>query len=133
MLVVTRLLFLTAFSYTGYPRLTLISTTPICPFTLQDSRFTVSKRIVNDLKRIILYCAWTFRFCSVAKALALRLCKRYSSAKWAEFPQIQIPEAVHQLTNHKNHLNHVRDKNICSKPTTPNNIATLIFSDWCSR
>jgi hypothetical protein len=38
-LVVTRLLFLTAFGFTGYPRLLLMSTTPIRPFTLQDSRF----------------------------------------------------------------------------------------------
>jgi hypothetical protein len=53
-LVVAHLLFLTAFSYTGYPRLLLRSTTPIRPFTLQDSRFTVSKRIISDLTRIIL-------------------------------------------------------------------------------
>jgi len=53
-LVVTRLLFLTAFSYTGYPRLLQKSQTPIRPFTLQDSRFTASNRILNDLTRIIL-------------------------------------------------------------------------------
>ena len=53
-LVVTRLLFLTAFSYTGYPRLPQNSLTPIRPFTLQDSRFTASNRILNDTSRIIL-------------------------------------------------------------------------------
>jgi hypothetical protein len=53
-LVVTRLLFLTAFSYTGYPRLLQKSQTPIRPFTLQVSRFTASNRIINDLTRIIL-------------------------------------------------------------------------------
>ena len=91
-----------AFSYTGYPRLPLKSTTPICPFTLQDSRFNDSNRILNDLTRIILNYDWTYRFCSVAKALALRLYKRYSSAKWAEFPQMSITSgAVHQLTNLK--------------------------------
>ena len=45
---ITRLLFLTAFSYTGYPRLPQNSQTPIRPFTLQDSRFTASNRILND-------------------------------------------------------------------------------------
>ena len=52
MLVVTRLLFLTAFSYTGYPRLPQNSQTPIRPFTLQASRFTAPNRILNDLTRI---------------------------------------------------------------------------------
>jgi len=51
---VTRLLFLTAFSYTGYPRLLQKSQTPIRPFTLQVSRFTASNRILNDLTRLIL-------------------------------------------------------------------------------
>ena len=51
---VTRLLFLTAFSYTGYPRLLQKSQTPIRPFTLQVSRFTASNRILSDLTRIIL-------------------------------------------------------------------------------
>jgi len=45
---------LTAFSYTGYPRLLQKSQTPIRPFTLQVSRFTASNRILNDLTRIIL-------------------------------------------------------------------------------
>jgi hypothetical protein len=52
-LVVTRLLFLTAFSFTGYPRLPQNSLTPIRPFTLQDSRFTAANRILNDTNRII--------------------------------------------------------------------------------
>jgi len=45
---------LTAFSYTGYPRLLQKSQTPIRPFTLQVSRFTASNRILSDLTRIIL-------------------------------------------------------------------------------
>jgi hypothetical protein len=43
---------LTAFSYTGYPRLPQKSLTPIRPFTLQDSRFTATNRILNDTNRI---------------------------------------------------------------------------------
>jgi hypothetical protein len=43
---------LTAFSYTGYPRLLQKSLTPIRPFTLQDSRFTAPNRILNDTNRI---------------------------------------------------------------------------------
>ena len=54
MLDVTRLLFiLTAFSFTGYPRLLQKSLTPIRPFTLQDSRFTATNCIINDTNRII--------------------------------------------------------------------------------
>jgi len=90
---------MTAFSYTGYPRLPQNSQTPIRPFTLQDSRFTASNRILSDLTRIILIHGWTFRFCSGAKALAMRPYRRYSSAWWAEFPQATKPEAVRQLTN----------------------------------
>jgi hypothetical protein len=44
---------MTAFSYTGYPRLLQKSQTPIRPFTLQDSRFTAANRIINDTSRII--------------------------------------------------------------------------------
>jgi len=43
---------MTAFSYTGYPRLLQKSQTPIRPFTLQDSRFTAPNRILNDTSRI---------------------------------------------------------------------------------
>jgi hypothetical protein len=96
---ITRLLFLTAFSYTGYPRLPQNSQTPIRPFTLQDSRFTASNRILNDNNRIILTYDWAYRFCSGTKALAPRPYRRYSSAWWAEFPQAHMPEAVRQLTN----------------------------------
>jgi len=41
---------LTALSYTGYPRLPQKSQTPIRPFTLQDSRFTATNRILNSIK-----------------------------------------------------------------------------------
>jgi len=97
--IVLKVGFLTAFSYTGYPRLPQNSQTPIRPFTLQDSRFTASNRILNDLTCIILIYDWTFRFCSGTKALALHLYRCYSSAWWAEFPQATKPEAVRQLTN----------------------------------
>jgi hypothetical protein len=40
--------YVTAFSFTGYPRLLQKSSTPIRPFTLQDSRFTAANRIIND-------------------------------------------------------------------------------------
>ena len=46
-------LVLTAFSYTGNPCLLLKSSTPIRPFTLQDSRFNGSNCIISDLIRII--------------------------------------------------------------------------------
>lgn len=43
---------------------------------------------------------WTFRFCSGAKALASRLCRRCSSTWWAEFPQThRRSKAVRQLTS----------------------------------
>jgi hypothetical protein len=44
----------------------------------------------------------TSRFCSVANALALRLCRRCRLAWWAEFPQTlssSRSKAVRQLTN----------------------------------
>jgi hypothetical protein len=49
---------------------------------------------------------WTFRFCSVAKALALRPCRRYSSAWWAEFPQmLKHPKPSASSPTHK-HTKH---------------------------
>ncbi len=42
----------------------------VCPFHLQDGRFTVSRPADSASKGVIAMSSWTFRFCSVAKALA---------------------------------------------------------------
>jgi hypothetical protein len=94
---------MTAFSYTGYPRLPLTSQTPIRPFTLQDSRFSVSNRVVNDLPRIILIPQLDVSFLFRNQGSRPTPFRRYSSAWWAEFPQTKMPEAVRQLTNPQKH------------------------------
>ena len=77
------------------------SQAPICPFTLQVGRFTASTRHPQRLNTLHSPLAeWTFRFCSGAKALASRLCRRCSSTWWAEFPQThRRSKAVRQLTS----------------------------------
>jgi len=92
---------LTAFSYTGYPRLPQNSQTPIRPFTLQDSRFTAANRILNVTHASSSSHGWTFRFCSGTKALAPHPYGCCSSAWWAEFPQAQDPKPSASSPTHK--------------------------------
>jgi hypothetical protein len=94
---------MTAFSCTGYPRLPLTSQTPIRPFTLQDSRFIASNRVINDLPRIIIIPQLDVSFLFRNQGSHPTPFRRYSSAWWAEFPQAKMPEAVRQLTNPQKH------------------------------
>ena len=134
MLVVTRLLFLTAFSYTGYPRLPQNSQTPIRPFTLQDSRFTASNRILSDLTRIILIPRLVVPFLlrnqgsrlTPLQALQFSVVGGVSSGNKAR----SRPPA-HQPTNRL--FNGHEDKNFDSSKPETTIIAMLIFSHLCSR
>jgi len=133
-LVVTRLLFLTAFSYTGYPRLPQKSLTPIRPFTLQDSRFTASNRILNDTSRIIVIPQLDVSFLlrnqgsrhAPLQALQFSVVGGVSSGNKAR----SRPPA-HQPT--KTLFTGRGDKNCGSLNNEQTNIATLIFSHLCSR
>jgi hypothetical protein len=92
----------TAFSYTGYPRLPQNSQTPIRPFTLQDSRFTASNRILNDTSRIIFIPQLDVPF------LLRNQGSRPTPLQALQFSMVggvssgTKPEAVRQLTNPKN-------------------------------
>ena len=133
-LVVTRLLFLTAFSYTGYPRLPQNSLTPIRPFTLQDSRFTASNRIISDLTRII------FKSRLGVSFLLRNQGSRHAPLQALQFSvvggvssdnNVRSRPPAHQPTKT---LFHGRgDKNFDSLKTETPNIAMLIFSHCCSR
>jgi len=95
-LVVTRLLFNDGIQLNGLPAPRADSSqASICPFTSQDSRFTVSHSTV--LNELIFASSsqveGTFRFCAVARALTLHLCRCCESAQWAEFPHAQERES----------------------------------------
>ena len=134
MLVVTRLSFLTAFSYTGYPRLPQNSQTPIRPFTLQDSRFTASYCILNDTSRIIVIPQLDVPFLlrnqgsrpTPLQALQFSVVGGVSSGNNAR----SRPPA-HQPT--KTLFTGRGDKNCDSSNNEQTNIAMLIFSHLCSR
>jgi hypothetical protein len=93
---------MTAFGYTGYPRLLQKSQTPIRPFTLQDSRFNASNRILNETNRI-----------TVISQLDVPFLLRNQGSRPTPLQALQFsmvggvssgtkPEAVRQLTNPKN-------------------------------
>jgi hypothetical protein len=64
-LVVTRLLFFVAFGYLDYPRLPADSSSAsVCPFHLQDGRFTVS------------YLAFSGAYCALDAMIVLCLAER---------------------------------------------------------
>jgi len=77
------------------------SSASVCPFHLQDGRFTVSHPAFSTTQYASSALAgWTFRFCSGAKALALRPCGRCNSTRGAEFPQASLgSKAAHQLAS----------------------------------
>jgi hypothetical protein len=108
---VTRLLFLTAFSYTGYPRLPQKSQTPIRPFTLQDSRFTATNRILNDTNRIILIPQLDVPFLLRNQGSRLTPLRALQFSVVGGVSSGNMPEAVRQLTNPKTIMQSHRDKN----------------------
>jgi len=71
----------------GLPALPVeTSSAPVCPFHLQDGRFTASHPASSTLQRASSSLAGrTFRFCSVAKALTLRPCGRCNSTRGRSF------------------------------------------------
>jgi len=77
------------------------SSASVCPFHLQDGRFTVSHPAFSTTQHASsALVGWTFRFCSGAKALALRPCGRCNSTRGAEFPQASLgSKAAHQLAS----------------------------------
>jgi len=77
----------------GLPAPPTASSVPICPFTPQDGRFNASTRPYSMIWHISSSRAgWTFRFCSGAKALALRF-TALRPVQWAEFPQASSLES----------------------------------------
>lgn len=86
---VTRLLFLCGIQLIGLPALQAVSSSAsVCPFHLQGGRFTGSHPAFSTTYHVSsAFAGWTCRFCSGAKALALRPCGRCNSACGAEFPQ----------------------------------------------
>jgi len=91
----------------GLPALQVeTSSASVCPFHLQDSRFTASHPASSTTQSMHHRHLpdGRFRFCSGAKALALRPCERCSSTCGRSFlrPLMGGSKATHQLASPKN-------------------------------
>jgi len=88
------------------------SSASVCPFHLQDGRFTVSHPAFSTTQHASSALAgWTFRFCSGAKALALRPCGRCNSTRGAEFPQAFIKRLESHTSTRQPKYNNALDSN----------------------
>jgi len=61
------------------------SSATVCPFHLQDGRFTAPTQHTQHFACIMAKSEWTCRFCSVAKALAFSLCGECNSTRGRSF------------------------------------------------